>query len=93
MSKPGKLDRSQLTRWSRFWLLWWQSPAPSVLTFILLMLILLLSAAGCSPLPTLRLPQQQASGQGYRVWLQCRPTLGLTMQPAGTLDPPHLTGL
>lgn len=91
MSKPGKLDRSQLTLWSRFWLLWWQSPSHSVLLWILLMLIWPLLLAACSLPVTSSSPSSPASAPGYL--LKCRPTVGLTFLPSTYLQPPHLTGL
>ena len=91
MSKPGKLDRSPQTCLSRFWHLWWQSPAPSVLLWILLMLIWPLWLAGCSLPVTSSSQPSLASAQGYR--LQCRPTVGLTFRPSTYLTPPSLTGL
>ena len=91
MLKSGSLDRSPPTCWSRFWHLWWQSPAPSVLPWILLMLIWPLWLAGCSLPVTSSSPSSPAKGQGYR--LQCRPTVGLTFRPSTYITPPALTGL
>ena len=91
MSRHGKLDKSQLTLSSRFWRQWWQSPAPSVLTFILLMLIWPLLLVACSLPATSSSPQSPASALGYR--LQCRPTVGLTFRPSTYITPPALTGL